>query len=217
MKNAYRVACLAIFVAGLVVYSHTANKRDSQAAVQEIQPYADAEPARSHVVTYVHSEVAPDGSVRVVGTRIRYVKANGEFKSIMRGSDDKEPIIYSGLSDDTYLKPGNSPERTLLTPSPQNALDVLGNAFRSAAFLRNHKTFVRMDEVAGLEVFVLRAERGGDWMETSYSPKTGTTPLRSIDAFSDGSKVIIEATKVQFVDVPDDLNGDMEALPVKVK
>jgi hypothetical protein len=40
---------------------------------------------------------------------------------------------------------------------------------------------------------------------------------RAVAGFRDGGKVIIAATKVEFTDVPDELNGDMEALPVKPK
>ena len=221
MKNAYKVACGAIFVAGLVMYSQAVSKPGSQAAPQVvIKPYADAEPARSHVVTYVHSQVAPNGFVRVVGSRTRYVKDNGEFREIMRGTNSKEPVILSGQSDGgVYVTPSNSSERRALSkdPAPEKSLvQRLDDIFRSAEFLRNHKEFVRMDEVAGLTVFVLRAENNeGDWTETSYSPQTGMTPLKTVVGFRDGGRVIIEATNVEFADVPDDLNRDIEALPVK--
>jgi hypothetical protein len=223
MKNEYRVVCVAIFVVGLVVFFQAVSKPDSQAVSQEvIQPYADAEPGRSHVVTYIHTRVAPNGLVHVVGSRTRYVKADGEFREIMRGTNSKEPVILSRQSDGgVYITPSNSSERRALSkdPPPQKRfVEQLDDIFRSAEFLKNHKEFVRMDEVAGLTVFVLKAEnKDGDWAETSYSPKTGRTPLKTVSGFRDGGKVIIEATKVEFIDVPDDLNEDIEALPVKPK
>jgi hypothetical protein len=80
--------------------------------------------------------------------------------------------------------------------------------------------FTRVEKVAGLEVYVLRTDIKDSnhpiaWTETSYSPRTGLIPLRSIITFRDGSQMHTEATKVEFKEVPDDLNHDVKAMPLK--
>ncbi|HTG14589.1 MAG TPA: hypothetical protein VK747_04895, partial [Blastocatellia bacterium] len=155
-------------------------------------------------------------------------KANGEYRYIVYGPDgpkDDNPLskhsdrltIYAALSDGVYTKGVGS--NTLTYESPR-ADDKAMEFFRSHKSLRNNRDFVRTDEVAGLKVYVMRTEIKDpaaeiEWIETSYSPKTGLVALRDIVHFRNGSEVRSEAVSVEFKEVPEDLNDDIKDLPIQ--
>jgi hypothetical protein len=216
MKYLFRTLCVSVFLVGLLALSQAQNSNNTQ---------NDIEPAQSYVVTSVQYFISPDGSAKIVSRRTRYVKANGEWRLELYGPKGKdassknseETPVYAGGSDGVSARPAGSNLRRYVSPeADQQMLDF----FRSHKSLRNHREFVRNDEVAGLLVYVLRAEFNDpanpqEWQEESYSPKTGFTPLRKIIHFRDGSEIRIEAVSVEFKEVPENLNDDMKALPMK--
>lgn len=70
-----------------------------------------------------------------------------------------------------------------------------------------------MDKYLGLEVYVLRVEAEGYWIENYHSPLTGITPLRMVMHQLEGTEYTTETVKVEFRDVPDNLNDDIKSLP----
>ena len=70
-----------------------------------------------------------------------------------------------------------------------------------------------MDKCLGLDVYVLRTNADGYWVEVSYSPLTGRVPLRIVMHQLDGNEATIETVQLDFRDVPDDLNEDIKSLP----
>ncbi|GEM_PF-1995382 len=225
MSNLFRILSVAIFLVGITVFS--------QAYVTQESPASEIEPAKSFEVVYVETRLTPEGDLRVTGGRTRFVKANGEWKQIWHKNKDNrlssseirnengtaEAHIYAGLSDGIYAKLSNSNER--ITVSPPANQRMLEN-FRSHSFLKNNPNVVRKDQIAGVEAYTIRKEVEDvshpiAWMEQSYSPKTGFTPLRTVTHFRDGSEVRIEAIRVQFREIPENLNDDMKSLPVNTE
>lgn len=212
MQKVWRAMCVVVFITGAVSYSQVSQVRSEETGV---------EPATSFVVTYTDSTVSPDGTVTVTGWHIRYVKADGEWRLVLHGpksdSGAVAPPVFAGTPEGLFGKGSGSDHRKLFAPPPPKELS---EAFRSHEFFANHKQMARTDQVAGLKVYVLRTEivnpeSPQQWVEISYSPKTGRHPLRSIDHLRDGSEIRSEATKVEFKEIPDDLNADVKALPIQ--
>jgi len=217
MEKILRIVCVLVFIAGLVKFSSAYRIQSNQ---------DDIEPPLPFVASYIESRVTPDGTRIIEGKRTRYVKANGEWKEIVRAfkpgdqspedssaiADTKGAVVYSGLPEGAFAKPNNSDERKFVSPSPGPG-DTLSQKFKSHEYLRNHKEFVRTEEFAGLKIYVLRSETPYYWTEVSYSSKTGRNPLSNIAHFNDGSEKRIELTKIEFNEVPENLNDDMKALP----
>jgi hypothetical protein len=222
MKNLWRILCLAVFITGAVSFSQTPTK--SKDWRDEIVP------AVPYVMIVAHCRVNPDGAKTANKETIKYVSAKGEWRetrydppmpdsSSEQADTKKEAAVFAGTPEGVFAKaPGYSEKKSISQgPLPD---DLMQGCFRSPICLKKQLSFVRMDEVAGLQVYVLRTEVADpahpmEWMEQSYSPRTGVTPLRVVNHFRDGSEMRAEAVKVEFKDVPDNLNDDLKGLPVK--
>jgi hypothetical protein len=125
--------------------------------------------------------------------------------------------VFAGTADGFFaIAPGRT-ERKFISSAPN---EQMKECFRSVRCLEGQKSFVRTDEVADLQVYVLRnniedALYPIAWTEKSYSPETGYLPLRTVNHFRDGSEDVMQATAVIFREIPDNLNDDIEALPVR--
>ncbi|MEN3331481.1 MAG: hypothetical protein V7641_846 [Blastocatellia bacterium] len=224
MKKGFRALCLMVFGIGILSFSLAWEKSKS-----------DVEPSRPFVAVYYQAHATPDGKRTITSWRTRYVKANGEWKVVAHGSDAIAAFAYdaagasgtsstvlAGTAEGVFVKPSGATERKSLgSASTEKSWDssvpeMLDKKFHSHSFLRNHPEFVRMDKVAGLEVYVLRwvsEDNQNFWVEDSYSPLTGRNPLRILSHELDGSEYMIEAVKVEFRDLPDNLNDDIQSLP----
>jgi hypothetical protein len=221
MKTMLRTVCLVVFLAGVVSPSPARQT-----------PANDVEPSKPYITVYYVAMTTPEGKKTINSWRTRYVKANGEFRIVMHGLDKDAAFAYdaagapgtsspvfAGTNEGVYIKPSGSAERQPVGPSddakPYNpsAPEKLHQLFHSHSFLRHHSQFVRIDKFLGFDVYVLRAEGQGFWVEESLSPLTGRFPLRTVMHQQDGSELISEVVKIDFRDVPDNLNGDLKALP----
>lgn len=215
MKNVFRSLCLVVFLVGIITFSWGWEKRKT-----------DTEPARSYVAVYFESHTTPDGKMTISNWRTTYVKANGDFKTVFHGADASAAFandatglpgtsspVYAKTSEGTFTKDIGSGERKSLSQAAPESLEQL---YRSHSFLKNSKNLVRMDKVAGFDVYVLKTvneENPNYWVETSVSPLTGRMPLRAVVHQADGNIYTVGAVKVEFKDVPNSLNDDIEALP----
>jgi hypothetical protein len=230
MKRAFRAFCLVVFLTGVLSFSAAWQKGNN-----------DVEPSKPYVMVYVITLTAPDGSKEITSWRTRYVKANGEFKTMMFGPNKEAAFaaaaltdgaagapgtsaqVMAGTNEGVYLKAAGSAERkTLGSSSTESAWDTsaparIHQSYHSHSFLRNNPRFVRMDKCLGLDVYVLRTNADGYWVEESYSPLTGRFPLRTVMHQLDGNQAgyesTIETVQLDFRDVPDDLNNDIVSLP----
>lgn len=209
MKKLWKSLCLAVFITGVMAFSQTQIKTANQ--IEEAVPYT--------VIT-VEYQVNSDGVKKVLGERIRYVNAKGEWRQTrhdpVNAPSRPSPVIAS-TDEGVFLKAPDSPGSKFVSPPANQRMQ---ECFRSPHCLRNQLSFVRMEEVAGLQVYVLRTEVADPahplaWIEDSYSPKTGYIPLRSVQHFRDGSEMVTEATKVEFTSVPENMNDDVKASPKK--
>lgn len=222
MKIGFRLLCVLVLLLGLVSFSQSRWTQDTKS-----DDDSDSfEVARSFVVTSIESRVSTDGAVKLTGSRTRYVRANGDWRLVLHGpkgsvnppsaseKGSTGDVVYASSAEGVFAKaPGSDHRRSVSKSADENML----KHFRSHYLLRSHPEFVRTDEICGLKVYVHRVEGSGYWLESSYSPKTGMTPLRTVAHLDDGSEVRIEAIKVEFTEVPDDLNEDLKTLPVKPK
>jgi hypothetical protein len=227
VKNIWRGLSLAIFLIGIISFSqvqHGANRLRAQDQVYEPN---DVEPIHPFVARYVDYRVALDGTRVIAGRSTRYVNANGEWRAVSYGSKgdeaslegSKQVVVYAGGPEGIYARGKGSDFRKYVSPGADEKMQRL---FRSRNYLRSVGSFVRTDVIAGLEVYVLRTEirdpaNPEKWIEKSYSPKTGFNPLRSTIHFDDGSEFRTEAQTIEFRDVPDNLNADINALPTAPK
>jgi hypothetical protein len=227
MKNVWRGICIAIFVFGAASLLQASKRAAGFQLTNRSVDVSDTEPGQAFVVEYVDSSVSSDGTVAVTGRTTRYVKADGEWRLVLRrntgqtSSSDgsKEVAVYGGTSDGVFEKKSNSATRRYVSPSSDQSILQL---YRSHNYLRNQREFVRTDDVAGLKVYVLRIENTDignpeEWLERSYSPTTGLTILKFVSHMRDGSEIRREAVSVVFKDVPEDLNHDLKNLPITPK
>jgi hypothetical protein len=223
MKNIARALCIAVFLVGLMVFSLAQSNNQAQTSSKG----DEVEPARSFVVKMIQYRVKPDGSKEMLSRYTVYEKANGEGRRISYGPSGPKPdnplsknsnelTIDAILSDGFYSKAAGSNTLTYISgKTDEKTLEY----FRSHKYLRDVRSFVRMDKVLGLEVYVLREEitmpvREIEWIEYSYSPKMELIAPRRVIHYLDGSEVIAEAVSIEFKDVPEDLNDDLKDLPI---
>ncbi|HKQ07034.1 MAG TPA: hypothetical protein VJ464_18030 [Blastocatellia bacterium] len=225
MQRIFRASCVVFFVIGVVSLSLAWRKREADRG-------ADVEPSRSFVAVYYIAHTTPDGQQTITSWRTRYVKANGEFRVVMHGTDKAAAFAYdaegtsgtsssvlAGMNEGVFVKPAGSDERKALsTPAAEKSWDAsvperLNRQFHSHAFLRNHPAFVRMDKFLGYDTYVMKTVADGYWVEQSFSPVIGRFPLRSVTHELDGNEFTAEVVKIDFREVPDNLNDDIKALP----
>ncbi|MEK6325554.1 MAG: hypothetical protein AABN33_28260 [Acidobacteriota bacterium] len=208
MKKVWNALCVAVFVVGLVTFAQT--------------PGDDAEPARSFTVVMAHFRINADGSKTNLRDRIVYAKANGEQRQTLYDPNDgrgstRQSTVVARTEEGLFVTAPGLTERKLLstTAVPQR----MQECFRSARCLSANPRFVRTEELAGLQVYVYRDNvpppNGMEWIEQSYSPKTGFLALHRVSHFRDGSEDVLKATSVEFKDVPDDLNDDIKTMPIR--
>ena len=212
MNNPWRRSCLAVFILGVVAYTASFSQSSTTSK-------ADAEPALSYIVITANYRIDSSGIKTDLGDRVRYVKPNGEWQQTANHEtkNNKESAVIASTEEGVFAKAPGYPERKFIS---QTADPQMQKCFRSVRCLQMQKDFVRTEEVAGLKVYVLRSEISNpeipiDWVEQSYSPKTGYVPLRHVKHFRDGSEMVEEATKVEFKDVPDNLNEDLQRFPIR--
>jgi hypothetical protein len=228
MKRIWRGVSLAIFLAGVISFAQVRGDLQVQQNPTETRPQEtevnDIEPPQSYILDSVQTRIDANGIETVTGRTTRYVKANGEWKLGPYGfrpgdQSDNKPGVYAQTSEGVYARAKDSDSlRSVSPPAPKEMTDY----FRSHSYLRSVSTFVRTDEVAGIKVYVLRTSfsdpaNPDEWLEDSYSPKTGFVPLRHVRHFRDGSEFRLEAIRVRFEPVPDNLNDDLKSLPVQPK
>ncbi len=234
LRKIFRGASLAVFLAGLITFaqvrhhitaSQAPGKEPGANQVQDKENFSnDIEPARAFVLDSVQTHIDANGVAGAPVYTTRYVKANGEWRLGPYGfrpedaATNKGLNFYAGTPDGVVAKRGGSDSLRSVSPSPDQEMH---NYFRTHSSLRSNPRFVRTEQLAGLEVYVLRTEfdesRPEQWVEESYSPMTGRTPLRRIFHFRDGSEMRKEAIRIRFQEVPEDLNNDLKALPKQEK
>jgi hypothetical protein len=212
MNNLWRRVCLSVFIIGIVAYTASFSQ-------SPINSDTTLEPAAPYTVIIANYRIDSNGTKTDISERIRYVKPNGEWKQTANTetNNKKESAVIANTEEGVFAKALGSSERKFIS---QSADQQMQECFRSVRCLQKQKSFVRIEEVAGLKVYVLRFEINNpeipiEWVEQSYSPKTGYIPLRNVKHFRDGSEMVEEATKVEFKDVPDNLNDDLNKLPIR--
>jgi hypothetical protein len=215
MKKGFRVLSLIVLIIGIVSFSRAWVKKQN-----------DTEPMRSYVAVFSESETAPDGKVTINRWRTQYVKANGETRTVAHGADaeaafkddatafqgTKSPVLAK-TAEGFFVKPSGSNERK---EGGRGISELDEKLYHSRSFLKTMPQFVRMDKVVGLDVYVARLanpDYPDDWTEVSHSPLTGVNPLRIVVHLPDGTLFTLEAVKIEFKDVPDNLNDDVLSLP----
>ena len=222
----WRTLAVVVFVIGVVSFAHVHNLAVGSQVQRKTISLDDAEPAMAFVAKYVDSQVDANGKVTITGDQIRYVKADGEWRSVAhryrRPSDSAggsgRVSVYGGTPEGVYERTG-SDSRRYVSESGNPQVDGL---YRSGNYLRAHPGFVRTQELAGLTVYVHRTEVNDPanpqiWIENGFSAKTGNNPLLVVIHFRDGSEIRSEAVSVQFTEVSETLNDDIKSLPIKKK
>ncbi|HJQ67417.1 MAG TPA: hypothetical protein VKA70_00480 [Blastocatellia bacterium] len=211
MKNTYRFLCVLIFLVGVDAYSQVQNSTTEN----------DKEPALPFVATYVQYSVSPDGVVNLTGWSTRYVNRNGEWRIVMHGlkkpaeGDSSESPVFAGTPEGIIGKAGSYVHKGSGIFAP----DSVREAYRSHSYLKSLQTFARTVEIAGVKAYVLRdmikdrePNNSLEWAEQTYSPRTGYNPLKMVLHYKDGSEMVQEAIRIDFRDVPEDLNKDLKNL-----
>jgi hypothetical protein len=93
MKHMWRVLCLAVFVTSIIAFSQTGPEEKRS-----------IEPAVPFSVVTVESRISADGAKQIVSQRIRYVKANGEWRqTLYRPGQDGAPGEQASLNDSPVI------------------------------------------------------------------------------------------------------------------
>jgi len=232
MKNSMRAICLVIFMAGILSFSKAQINNTQDGNPTRL---GDVEPAQPFVMKLVQYSVSAEGTRKITGRSTRYVNANGDWRLVLGtprtesgpsqsakdelANTSKVSSLYAGWANGVYARDAGVEGMRYVSPSADKQMQ---DYFRSHEYFRNHARFARMDEVAGLPVYVLRTdindpENPQDYIEISYSPKTALTHLRIMYHYRDGSYFLLQAENIEFKDVPEDLNDDLKTLPVREK
>jgi len=163
---------LLLFTAIIFTVAYSKKQRDNKLATP-----------RSHRVIYADWKVAKDGTRTLDNVRVRDVSATGAWKEWV-----------ASLITDKVTK------RDIVDPTKLESFNPVEGAwgYRSAAQFRDHKQFVREETIADYHCFTLRMERSQSqdgWIEISFTPELGATPLKLISHSSKGESVV-EALKV---------------------
>jgi hypothetical protein len=218
MRLFFRFGCIVAFLAGLVAF---AQSRFGQ--VDKI------EPAASYVAIKAHYTVNPDGTKTKPSYRIQLVNKLGEWRETYYDpanpttgleNASKYPVYGSSEKETFALASGASERKFISAPAPKE----MQECFRSHKCLRAQSGFVRMEDIAGLQSYIFRItfESVGpdypiEWEEIGHAAKTGLLPLRKVRHFKDGTEMIVDTISVEFKELPDKLNSDLESLPFKAE
>jgi hypothetical protein len=231
MKQVARAFCAAVFLVGLLVFSQAQDSKQADSADNGFNDvdFNDVEPAPSFIAKSIQYRINPDGSKQIMARFTTYHRANGEYRQVSYGHDgpksdnplykySNDTIINAGWEDEVYVK-GRGTNALFYIGSGAKSDDQMSRYFRSTKYLMHNRGLVRTDTIAGLKVYVLRQqipnpESNIEWIEASHSPKMGTSSLRSVTHFRDGSEVISEVLSIEFTEVPEDLNDDLKGLPI---
>jgi len=147
------------------------------------------------VVTYLVTKGKANGTKEPSAVYIRAVKATGEWKETRYGFDG-HTTIRSATADAQYsMIPGDSS----LQYESKYSLEK-ETYFHSGSFLESHPQFARRETILGLTTYVLHGGNADQYMETSYAPECGATPLRVL-LHNSGDETTIEAIRVEFREV----------------
>ncbi|MEK6301743.1 MAG: hypothetical protein AABO41_13615 [Acidobacteriota bacterium] len=212
MKTVFRVLCTVVFLVGLLVFSLAQANQHTQTGSTAPD---DLEPSQPFVVSMVQYRVGQDGTRTVMTRSTIYLKADGESRNVCSGADGRL-TIYATLHDGVYTKAAGSNSLTYVSP---RATEEMSWFYRSAKSLRNNPNYARTEGIVGLKAYVQRhvidnPESNIEWIEDSYSPRTGRCGLRMRLHFRDGTEVLQEAEQVEFEEVPNNLNADLKDLQI---
>ena len=165
-----RLLTIGLLLTSICVFSVTYAKKKQDNVVPT---------PRAHHVIYADWNIARDGARTLDNIRVRDVDATGAWTE-WTASRTLDRVGTSDHTDPT--KPGN------FVPAEKG--------YRSPASYRAHPEFVREETISGYHCFTLRKARSSDsWIEVSYTPELGATPLKFITHSSKGDGVV-EAIKV---------------------
>ena len=188
-------ATLVLLLSSIVLAQYVNSRADSKTY-----------PARDCIIHRVETIYSANGSPETFFYSTSWVKASGEEKTlfIRRKSDGTPAVDYvlaneegqfeqlSGASSIRLLDPNNDPYR---------------DNRRSPQYHLTSPQYNRTEKVLGFDAYVLKADlegRGG-YTEIYFAPEVDADPIKIVRVDRDGSKVVEEAVKVEFVSLPKEM------------
>lgn len=180
------LSCCCIFVSGLITFN-TAYRYTQASQIEAARPFT---------LTMLESQVDIRGVLRRRAILVQEVDSNGNWTSI-KSYIGKQGWVRIDQSEGLQLITTSSGESAQHNwPSSGERLQ---QTFRDENFLRNHKYLDRTETYLGLNVFVIKyTMNNGEWLEQTYSPKTGPVALRLVNHYPDGSEFRREGIQIEF-------------------
>jgi hypothetical protein len=159
-------------------------------------------PARDY--STIGIEMAREGQNKPLilkSVRVRFVKADGQWKQLIVSTSGKITLHWAKPDGIYFGEPGKLYQRGEFVRPPE--------LFHSTKFLRTHSQFVREESLLGHKVYVLRgASEKDSFTEMYQSPEVGFLSLKTVLHLSGGQESVIEAIKLEFAEVTDQMLSD---------
>jgi hypothetical protein len=148
--------------------------------------------------------------------RVRWVTKDGNWKhlttSIASGGGVSSHVVIS-RNDGQFVSRDEKDWELLGGPLSSDV------AFRSVKFLRERQGLTGTSEILGFKTFIFRGASSSStrYFETHYSPEIGRIPLKIVFRQDEWGETVIEAIRVDFTDVQENVVADPDSTNVKLE
>lgn len=153
---------MIVFVAGVSLFTSASARKRSQ-------------PAKGFVITYGVTKTPAGETPALEEIQTMFFQASGNWKQTRYFINHGQSLTEAASQGVVFSVGRKSLEFMGLSGSAER-----DEAFRSAAFHKNHPEFAGMDSVVGVPTYVHHAESNGTTVRTYFAVETGITPLKTV-------------------------------------
>lgn len=191
-RYAAMALCVGVFITGSSI--HVIRQVN---AGRSNQPYA----ARDYVATLLEYSIDSQGKKTLIAVRVKEVQTDGTLtERVSWVGRNRQMTIHRDANGVTVTdgKTVRVVENLEGKEIPESVLNFPKQA-HTVAYYEKHPGLMGTEIVAGLKVYTIRTKTDEtDWDDRSYSPETGGCFIKLLHHDPDGSKVLVEAVKIEF-------------------
>jgi hypothetical protein len=191
VRYAAMTLCAGVFIGGSSVHVIRQVK-----AARSSQEY----PARNFAVTLLEYRIDALGTKTLIAVRVKEVNTDGTLTETVSWVVRKKQMTIHRDAHGVVVKDGKT-DRMVQNwdgkKEPEAILNLRSQA-RTTGYYEKHHGLIGTEIVAGLKAYTIRANLEELRQDVSYSPETGDSFIKLVHYNSDGSKVLVEAVKIEF-------------------
>ena len=163
-------------------------------------------PARDYILHRVETKYSVNSSPESFAYITSWVKASGDTKTLfIRRKSDGTPVVdYILANEDGQFEYESGASSIRLLHSNK---DPDRDKRRSPQYHLTSPQYTRTEKVLGFDAYVLKSEvdETGGYSEIYFAPEVDALPIKIVTVNGNGSKVVDEAVKVEFLPLPQDM------------